>query len=418
MAGLLYHACAFPDIDLSVVRFSEPNLKHDVKLFMENNSLLRFKREAGPFCKNEEEDIALYCICHTPWIEGSTSKAIYGANQKQFNSHRCCKCNNWFHKYCLKICGIKLPKRNDDFLCPDCSLPATIPWRHPYYINTCTSDNFLTIMLLHCRQNQDFLNKLNLSPAECALKAGITSMLNGNIIKGKTTVLDYVSSALNYGQEDNKLNCFGSEYNMLLQAFCHVWKVKLSLNCDSPFCPTASSQRYQVTYSLQPFSVMPFDAQLKEHFPDNGDRLLGYCGAEFKESPPSHAPMAINSRENIDDSNEIIDFYECRGKPIVVDCCFISKSAWVIPFDTGNIKENEIYDFMEGLPMTITVFGSTYQLAGYSLHQGNHFTSVIFWNGKKYYYDGLKETDKLRLIPFEKKKFQGFQGSHVFYFII
>jgi len=76
---------------------------------------------------------------------------------------------------------------------------------------------------------------------------------------------------------------------MLLQAFCHVWKVKLSLKCDSPFCSTASSQRYQVTYSLQPFSEMPFDAQLKEHFPDNGGRLLGYCGAELKESPPSHA---------------------------------------------------------------------------------------------------------------------------------
>ena len=82
---------------------------------------------------------------------------------------------------------------------------------------------------------------------------------------------------------------------MLLQAFCHVWKVKLDLKCNSPYCPAKSSQRYQVTYSLQSFSVMPFDAQLKEHFPDNTDRLLGYCGAEFKETPPSHAPMAINT---------------------------------------------------------------------------------------------------------------------------
>ena len=87
LAGLLYHACGFPDIDLSIVRFSESDLKHDIKLFMENASSLRFKREAGPFCKSKEEDIALYCICHMSWIEGSTSKAIYGANQKQFNCH-------------------------------------------------------------------------------------------------------------------------------------------------------------------------------------------------------------------------------------------------------------------------------------------------------------------------------------------
>ena len=127
---------------------------------------------------------------------------------------------------------------------------------------------------------------------------------------------------------------------------------------------------------------MPFDAQLKEHFPDDGARLLGYCGAEFKETPPSHAPMATNSRENIDDSNEKIEFYECRGKPIVVDCCFVTKSAWVIPFDTGNIKEDEIYDCIQALPMTITVFGNTYELAGYSLHQGTTLLLCYFGMGR------------------------------------
>ena len=73
---------------------------------------------------------------------------------------------------------------------------------------------------------------------------------------------------------------------------------------------------------------------------------------------------------------------------------------------------------MQALPMTITIFGSTYQLAGYSLHHANHFTALLFWNGKKYYYDGLKESDKLRLIPLERKKLEGFQGSNVYYFVI
>ena len=44
------------------------------------------------------------------------------------------------------------------------------------------------------------------------------------------------------------------------------------------------------------------------------------------------------------------------------------------------------------------------------------FTSVVFWNGKKYYYDGLKDTDKTRLIQFEKKKFVGFQGTCILLF--
>lgn len=413
LAGLLYHACCYPNVDLSVVRFSEHELRVDVKLFMENEASIRFKREPGPFCKSKEEDVMLYCICHKPWIEGSTSKAIYGTNQKQFNCHRCCRCNNWFHKYCLAVCGIRFPKRTDDFLCPDCSLPATIPWRHPFYVNTCTSDNFLTIMLLYCRQNQDFLNKLNLSPAECALKAGITSMLHGNIIKGKTTVLDYVSSVLNYNQVENKLNCFGSEFGMFLQAFCHIWKIQLDLKCDSPSCPVKFFQRYQTTYTLQSLSVVPFDLQLKKHFPKTGDRLSGYCGSEFKQTPPSCAPVVQNVRENIE-THEKISFYECRGTPIVKDSFFLTKSPWMIPFEIGDIKEDELYDT---LPLNITVFGNTYQLAGFTLHQGNHFTCVLFWNGKRYYYDGLKDTEKLRLILFAKDRLKGFQGSNAYYFV-
>ena len=63
LAGLLYHVCCYPDVDLSVVRFSEHELKVDVKLFMEDKVSIRFKRETGPFCKSKEEDVMVYCIC-------------------------------------------------------------------------------------------------------------------------------------------------------------------------------------------------------------------------------------------------------------------------------------------------------------------------------------------------------------------
>ena len=88
-----------------------------------------------------------------------------------------------------------------------------------------------------------------------------------------------------------------------------------------------------------------------------------------------------------------------------------------MPFDICTIKQDENYDCMQTLPMNNTVFGNTYQLAGYSMQQGNHFTCVLLWNGNKYYYDGLKETDKLRLIPCERKRFKGVNGSLVYYFV-
>ena len=57
-------------------------------------------------------------------------------------------------------------------------LPLYIRWRHPFYVNTCIHirqlffNNHATLLLTHaplyCQQNQDFLNKLNVSPVECS----------------------------------------------------------------------------------------------------------------------------------------------------------------------------------------------------------------------------------------------------------
>jgi len=41
------------------------------------------------------------------------------------------------------------------------------------------------------------------------------------------------------------------------------------------------------------------------------------------------------------------------------------------------------------------VYGANYQLAEYSLHKENQFTSVVFWNGKPYIYDGMNPQGKL-----------------------
>ena len=90
----------------------------------------------------------------------------------------------------------------------------------------------------------------------------------------------------------------------------------------------------------------------------------------------------------------------------------------MIPFDTSDIKLIELYDCMQALSLNITVFGDTYQLAGYSLLPRNQFTCVIFWNGKVYCYNDLTDTDKLQLIFFKRNRLIGFQRSHVLYFVI
>ena len=36
------------------------------------------------FCKTQVDHVQLFCSCHTPWIEETTSFAIYGDKQKEY----------------------------------------------------------------------------------------------------------------------------------------------------------------------------------------------------------------------------------------------------------------------------------------------------------------------------------------------
>lgn len=125
----------------------------------------------------------------THWIEGTSSAAIYGEKQKQFNVHSCSRCSNWFHTFCLKFLKIKPPKRTSDFVCAGCEIPETPQWHNDLFTNTCSVDNFLAILLLHCKQNIDFLSSaIGNSEIENVIKAGVQLMLNGEVREGKAAI--------------------------------------------------------------------------------------------------------------------------------------------------------------------------------------------------------------------------------------
>ena len=71
-----------------------------------------------------------------------------------------------------------------------------------------------TLAPLYCRQNQDFLNKLNESPVECSyIKSGYYLHITWKHCQRKNHSIGLISLLLNYIQVENKLNCFGSEFN-------------------------------------------------------------------------------------------------------------------------------------------------------------------------------------------------------------
>lgn len=206
--------------------------------------------EKFPFVSTKEDTVDISCLCRTPWIEGTTSKAIYGDKQKLFNMHICCKCNNWYHYHCLTICKISKPKIRGEsnsptaklfvyncfFVCPNCKIPDTIQWGRTYF-NTCTSDNILTILLLHCHENPTFIHQFNSSETENALRSGVMIMLEGNLENGKTVILDYIHSVISLNNNGEKYDCHGTEYGMFLCVYHHVWKFAVLRNCTSPHCP-------------------------------------------------------------------------------------------------------------------------------------------------------------------------------------
>ena len=145
-------------------------------------------------------------------------------------------------------------------------------------------------------------------------------------------------------------------------------------------------------------------------FPQPGTQV-GYCGAEFHSEPPKESLHGLTNQLQLD-TNQRISFYECCGKPLIISAAFVSSKPWLLPIDIQSLSPKEILN----LKPFLTVYGFLYQLAGCSLNSGNHFTAVIFWYGKKLYYDGMQSKGS-RLIPFMEDQLNNKTGSYAYYFI-
>ena len=189
----------------------------------------------------------------------------------------------------------------------------------------------------------------------------------------------------------------------------------MTLKCNSLYCPKRHAERYPISFNFQPLSHTSFTLQAKCQFPGPGDGS-GYCGAEFSHKPNENAPHGINNREDVS-SKQQLEFYECRGLPVVQKVNFISKSPWIIPFSISSFKPDRIKSLTELLPKELIIYGRAYKLAGFTMLKGAHFTAVVFWQGTKYYYDGIQTSDILRLRQLEPQDFEGQEGSYAFYFI-
>ena len=99
---------------------------------------------------------------------------------------------------------------------------------------------------------------------------------------------------------------------------------------------------------------------------------------------------------------------------IVQNASFLSSSPWLVPFCISSLKGKSLNE----LPSTIINLCSTrYNLGGFSMLRSGHYTAVVNWQGnERFYYDGLGETDQMRLQDLEEVHFNGQEGSYAYFF--
>ena len=60
-----------------IVNFVSENCKEGISCEYDDDS----------FCETQTRSVVLHCLCRSPWVDGSTSLALFGKNQKKFNMH-------------------------------------------------------------------------------------------------------------------------------------------------------------------------------------------------------------------------------------------------------------------------------------------------------------------------------------------
>ena len=410
-ALILVLSFADPSLNMTRIKPDPKFIEEDLMSFMDQE-VTKFHYEVTKFdcSKTQLMQADMLCFCMTTWLDGTTSKAIYGDQQKEFNMYQCTLCAMWYHKYCLKACGLKVPGRKDDFVCILCQVPHTIPWKVSGFTDTCTFDNFYTVILLHCQQDTDFILRIGNSEFEKVLKAGLRLMMSGNI-EGKVAILKHMQMASNVIES----SFFGHEFDKTLSFLKHVWSIHVTKKCPSIHCPrTEDEVRRMCHFSFNlPNVDGEFIDQVKKNFPHSGD-IFGTCCGKFLHPPPNDALCGLNHATVMDNDNKkkMEYFYECHGQPTVTAAKFSYDSPWMIPFNVAQLDGYQC----EQLPRVIIAFDQIYRLAGFSLHSGMHYTAVINWHGKKCFYNGLGSTKEQRFLDLSLEHLQQ-QGSYAYYFL-
>ena len=214
---------------------------------------------------------------------------------------------------------------------------------------------------------------------------------------------------------DSKIDFKGNEHSKFLSLLRNISKVYVRQKCLSQHCPKQiESIRHLYTFSFS--SSANIEKHLKGNFPARNTIIEGYCAAKFSDDIPlGCTDFGINSHIVFNDQGAEVreEYYECRGRVVVLEAHFTSRNPWIIPISISSLHGSEIMQ----IPRDILVYGKTFVLGGCSIHSYEHFTAVIYWHNKPYYYDSIKKTKEQRFVAYNPKYIKDKSGGFAYYFL-
>ena len=111
--------------------------------------------------------------------------------------------------------------------------------------------------------------------------------------------------------------------------------------------------RHFVTFS---FSSTDIEKHLQENFPRCNAIIQGYCAAKFPDIiPEGCTEYGLNNHPVIDENGEEVrvEYYECRGKEIVIEGCFTNESPWMIPISISSLHGSQIMEISRDMERSL-----------------------------------------------------------------
>ncbi|XP_069103185.1 uncharacterized protein [Argopecten irradians] len=239
--------------------------------------------------------------------------------------------------------------------------------------NTCTIDNFLTIMYITHLDNPSLFTDCNRqNPILNTLLNSLHLMSTGNFADAKATWLTMVKER---SLREKVINLYGEEDEMFAGIFNKTVQTMIKEKCSSPSCPHPYIERQRTGIFLSSNCPSTIDQMFREWIApsDSSCGLTMLSDSEVENVSGETGAMRCTGRRSI--SRVFGD-----GRPYVL----VLRIADLVRI---GYLENDIEDFTENLHYPT---GDVYTLVGVTMHRHGHFSACIRSIIQGWiYYDGL-----------------------------